>query len=133
MSRIFIVEDDDLLRESLRVLYELEGHEVFEAANGADAIRFFEQAASRGHVFDIALLDYNLPHYKGDTVAHEMRKSAERYGVPLPRLIALTGSKDSKVLGRLEEQGVYEVVIKAGREFRDFDALKRRIGVTVGA
>lgn len=126
--KILIVEDHDDLRRGLRALYEQEGHEVREAADGAEAIEIFNREACEGRTFDIALLDYNLPHYRGDTVAVEMKKSAAERRVKSPRIIALTGSQDSKVLGRLQAAEVYEVVIKAGREFDDFNVLKRRIG-----
>jgi CheY-like chemotaxis protein len=128
VSRIYIVEDHDDIRRQLRILYEHEGHAVVEAADGREAIDIFECEAAQGRSFDIALLDYNLPHFKGDTVAVEMKRSALRHGVRFPRVIALTGSRDSKVLGRLEMAGVYEVVIKGGRDFDDYEALKNRIG-----
>lgn len=126
--RIFIVEDHDDLRRQLAALYRTEGHGVVEAADGADAIRIFDCEAAANRTFDIVLLDFNLPHFKGDTVAVEIKRSAESHGVSMPRVIALTGSQDSKVLGRLQSAEVYEVVIKGGREFDNYERLKRRIG-----
>lgn len=125
--RVLVVEDHDDLRGALRQMYAMEGHEVMEAADGRDAINLFRSEAEAGRTFDLALIDYNLPHYKGDTVAVEVARSAACQGVAVPRFIALTGSQDSKVLGRLRTAGIYELVIKAGRDFDTYDSLRRRI------
>jgi CheY-like chemotaxis protein len=131
--RVLVVEDHDDVREGLCRMYRMEGHEAVGAWDGGEAIELYEREAAAGRTFEIALLDFNLPHFKGDTVAVEMKRSAERHAVEPPRFIALTGSQDSKVLGRLQSAGVFEIVIKAGREFNDFEVLKRRIGIGAAA
>ena len=40
-ERILIVEDEAPLRSCLRMMLELEGHQVTEASNGAEALNLF--------------------------------------------------------------------------------------------
>jgi signal transduction histidine kinase/CheY-like chemotaxis protein len=80
--RIVLVEDNDDVRSSLRVLLEMEGHEVLEAKDGLQGVDTIlrEQA-------DIALIDIGLPHLDGYGVARAVRSRARR---PV-MLVAMTG------------------------------------------
>lgn len=125
--RILVVEDYDDVRSGLALTFEKEGHTVMQAADGREAVEVFEREASEGRTFDLGLLDYNLPHFKGDIVAQRIKECADRHHVNSPRFIALTGSEDAHVLGRLKNAGVLEIVIKGGRTFDSFEALRNRI------
>jgi len=50
--KILIVDDEDGLRLSMAGIIEMEGHEVFDASNGHDAIELAKQ-----HSFDLAFFD----------------------------------------------------------------------------
>jgi signal transduction histidine kinase len=80
--RIALVEDNDDVRSSLRVLLEMEGHEVVEAKDGLQGVDTIlrEQA-------DIALVDIGLPHLDGYGVARAVRSQALRHVM----LVAMTG------------------------------------------
>lgn len=80
--RIVLVEDNDDVRSSLRVLLEMEGHEVLEAKDGLQGVDTIlrEQA-------DIALVDIGLPHLDGYGVARAVRSRGRRPIV----LVAMTG------------------------------------------
>ena len=80
--RVLIVEDNDDAREMLKVLLEHEGHEVYEAVDGTEAVR----AASRLRP-DLALVDVGLPIIDGYEVARFIR----RQDYQPQRLVALTG------------------------------------------
>jgi PAS domain S-box-containing protein len=80
--RVLIVEDNDDVREMLKMLLEQEGHEVFEAADGTDGVR----AAARVKP-DVALVDLGLPILDGYEVARFIR----RQDYQPQRLVALTG------------------------------------------
>jgi signal transduction histidine kinase len=81
-QRIVLVEDNDDVRSSLRVLLEMAGHEVLEAKDGLQGVDTIlrEQA-------DIALIDIGLPHLDGYGVARAVRSRARR---PV-MLVAMTG------------------------------------------
>jgi PAS domain S-box-containing protein len=87
--RILIVEDNDDARAMLRMLLESQGHEVFEAADGAEAIRVASTIRP-----DLAFIDLGLPLVDGYEVARQLRSQTDYRG----RLVALTG------YGRMEER-----------------------------
>ncbi len=63
-QRILLVDDQEPLRASLRLLLELDGHQVTEASNGAEALNLF----TRGE-FDLVITDFEMPVMKGDELA----------------------------------------------------------------
>jgi signal transduction histidine kinase/ActR/RegA family two-component response regulator len=81
--RVLIVEDNADSREMLKTLLVLEGHEVYEAADGPSAI----EAMAREHP-DIAFIDIGLPGIDGYEVASQVR--AQPHGADV-YLVALTG------------------------------------------
>ncbi len=81
--RIAIVEDNDDSREMLAQLLRREGHEVFEASDGASGV-----ADLREHRPDLALVDIGLPELSGFEVAKRIRADRALDSI---RLYALTG------------------------------------------
>jgi two-component system, sensor histidine kinase len=80
--RVLIIEDNVDTRETLRRLLELDGHEVQEAADGAQGVEI--ALASRP---EVVIVDIGLPRLDGYQVARRLRAAL---GV-LPLLIAVTG------------------------------------------
>jgi FixJ family two-component response regulator len=69
---IFIVDDDDATRDSLRLLVESEG---FEARDFASGRRFLDTVVSvRG---DCLILDINMPGMNGFDVLKELRQRGD--------------------------------------------------------
>ena len=62
MARILIADDDADVRESLRLLLELNGHSVDEARNGREALDALDGRATRPCVI---LLDLMMPVMDG--------------------------------------------------------------------
>ena len=78
-----MVEDNDDVRESLRLLLELDGHTVSAEPDGERGLeRIFERRP------DVALIDIGLPRLDGYEVARRVRASGEAHRV---FLVALTG------------------------------------------
>ncbi len=67
--RILLVEDNSLTASGLRFLLEHEGFEVVVALTAASALDQFSE-----HLYDLAILDVNLPDKDGFSVASELRK-----------------------------------------------------------
>jgi signal transduction histidine kinase/ActR/RegA family two-component response regulator len=80
--RVLIIEDNADTRETLRRVLELDGHEVQEAADGAQGVEI--AFASRP---EVVIVDIGLPRLDGYQVARRLR--AALGAVPL--LIAVTG------------------------------------------
>ena len=100
---ILIVEDNADARDVLRVLLELEGHEVETAEEGQAAL---EMARTKDP--DIALVDIGLPGIDGYEVARRVRARDRRR----PVLIALTGYGQPEDRRRALEAGFDDVLVK---------------------
>jgi signal transduction histidine kinase len=81
--RILLADDNKDALDSLATLLELSGHEVYTAANGAQAL----EAAER-YQPEVALLDIGMPALDGYEVARRIR--AQPWGQRIT-LVALTG------------------------------------------
>lgn len=68
MARILLVEDDQRTVELVRELLEASGHTAHSVMLGGDAI-----ACIRDEVFDLVVLDINLPDRDGFSVCAEVR------------------------------------------------------------
>ena len=67
--RILLVDDDKHVRGVLRAFFEMEGFEVFEAAEGKSAVEI-----AREHPLDVVLTDLRMPGPDGFTVLKEIRQ-----------------------------------------------------------
>jgi len=65
--RILVVDDEKLIRWSLRERLSVEGYEILEAADGAEADKIIEREE-----FDLALLDLRLPDASGMTLLRKI-------------------------------------------------------------
>lgn len=68
MARILVIDDDNELRSILRAALEVAGHQVWEAADGAQGIRTFRQWPA-----DIILCDVVMPVKEGLETIRELR------------------------------------------------------------
>jgi CheY-like chemotaxis protein len=60
MARILIIDDNALLRALLQLQLEAAGHQVCEAADGAEGLRLYRDGGA-----DLVLCDLFLPHHEG--------------------------------------------------------------------
>jgi len=87
MMRILLVEDEESLRETLKLNLELEGYEVVASANGKDALKRFKEQH-----FDLLILDVMLPEVDGFQIAEQVRLT--NTDVPIIMLTAKDTSND---------------------------------------
>jgi len=81
-KRVLVVDDFDDSRFSLSKLLEIEGYEVIEATDGAQAV-----ARALADKPDLILMDLSLPVIDGLSATRQIRQSDEMKRVPI---IALT-------------------------------------------
>jgi CheY-like chemotaxis protein len=82
MSRILIVEDTPLMRESLVDVLTASGHEVTTADNGLQAV----EAIAAGAQFDVIITDIIMPEMDGIQAIMEIQTLQ-----PQARIIAISG------------------------------------------
>jgi signal transduction histidine kinase len=102
--RILVADDNPDALESLALLLECDGHEVWKAVNGAEA---FEIAAAQRP--ELALLDLGMPVIDGYEAARRMR--AEPWGRDM-RIVALSGWGQQADVLRSRESGFDSHLVK---------------------
>lgn len=90
MSKILIVDDDPNIRELIRVFLRNEGFDVYEAADGMEALATLATLKA-----DLAILDVMMPNLDGWELCRELRAA---YDMPLLMLTA-KGETSQKVKG----------------------------------
>jgi two-component system alkaline phosphatase synthesis response regulator PhoP len=68
--KIFMVEDEQSLREMVQMNLQLEGYTVTSIATGSEALERLSEMASA----DLVVLDVMLPHHSGLELCKELRK-----------------------------------------------------------
>jgi signal transduction histidine kinase len=121
--RILVADDNPDALESLALLLECDGHEVWKAANGAEAFELAEKCQPH-----LALLDLGMPVLDGYEAARRIRSAAWGKGM---MLVALSGWGQSSDVQRSRESGFDSHLVKPA----SFDALAQllsRVSATVG-
>lgn len=101
-KKILIVEDDDNIRELLRLYLEREDYEVIEAENGAVGMTRFKADAP-----DMVLLDIMMPVMDGWQLCREIRESGSNKPIIM---ITAKGETMDKVTGL--ELGADDYIVK---------------------
>ncbi|HVO47890.1 MAG TPA: response regulator, partial [Steroidobacteraceae bacterium] len=102
--RILVADDNSDALESLAMLLELGGHEVYTASNGVLALESAER-----HQPDVALLDIGMPELDGYEVARRIR--SQPWGRSIT-LVALTGWGQESDRRRSGEAGFDSHLVK---------------------
>jgi two-component system, OmpR family, response regulator ChvI len=116
MTRIAIVDDDQLFRESLEQNFRDTGYEVFSFDGGPTALEFF----ASGALLDLVVLDWRMPDMTGIEVLRTLRAR----GMRMPAIF----------LPALKEQIFEEAALTTGAvdfvdKSRSFAILARRISL----
>lgn len=90
-KRILIIDDDEPIRESLKLGLEAEGYEVETAAGGSEGLERF----GSGNGWGLVLLDQRMPGMNGLEVLHRLR--ATRRSVPV---MLLSGHLSMELTGK---------------------------------
>ncbi|MGQ3356315.1 MAG: response regulator [Phreatobacter sp.] len=104
MARILIAEDDEPVRAFVRRALMIDGHEVMEAEDGAEALAILEQ---RQGAFDLLLTDIRMPLMDGIALA---LAAAPQF--PDLVILLMTGYADQRERAHGLEALVHDVVTK---------------------
>lgn len=100
--RVVVADDNDDLREMLRILLDIEGIDVVgEAANGSDAIDLARELAP-----DVVLVDHHMTGMNGVEAAARLRSLD-----PDLRIILFTGTDDSSLDAQEAHEAGASVVV----------------------
>lgn len=108
LGRIFIVEDEDLIRDTIALTLSEEGYEVLTAADGRSALETIQNATGKSNLpsrfpnspdstkLDLIILDLMLPYINGLDLCRLVRR--EGNSVPILMLSA-KGTETDRVVG----------------------------------
>jgi CheY-like chemotaxis protein len=107
MARILVVDDQELVRNTLRRILERDGHDVAEAENGEVALELFQRQET-----DVVIVDLFMPVMDGLDLLNELRLK-----YPGTRMIAISGSVYERRPRFLEIAGRMESVRTLAKPF----------------
>jgi excisionase family DNA binding protein len=94
---VLIVDDDERLREYIRVNLEMEGYSVREAGNADEGLRVLDESTP-----DLVLLDVMMPEVDGWEM---LRRVQERHGVGAIPVIMFSGQVDEQAVSEAAKRG----------------------------
>lgn len=104
MTRILVIDDDDLVREQLLSWFEREGYEVAEAEDGLQGVK---QALAQPP--DLVVCDIAMPEMSGYEVLEHVRSNNHTTTLPF---IFLTGQSDKSFVRHGMELGADDYLTK---------------------
>ncbi len=101
-NKVLILDDEDSIRQFMKLNLEYQGYTTVEAASGEEALRVFEEENPA-----VAILDVMLPGISGFDVCQAIREKSPRTGI----IMVSAKSQDiDKILGL--ERGADDYIIK---------------------
>jgi CheY-like chemotaxis protein len=70
-KRILLVDDDAAARQSIKLLLQIDRHDVIEAKSGHEALELFDHGT-----VDLVIIDYFMPQMEGSKLAEHLKLAA---------------------------------------------------------
>jgi CheY-like chemotaxis protein len=91
MATILIIDDEEMIRRTLRLGLEMAGHQVWDAGDGAEGLRLL-----RRHEVDLVCCDLFMPGQEGLETIRQLRAE-----FPEVKVVAMSGGGFNGTLGLL--------------------------------
>ncbi len=115
--RVLLVEDNALMRYTIKSLLDKLGHEVVaEAEDGPSAVKFFKELRP-----DVVFLDLILPGRSGVEILGDLRAVD-----PAARVVVVTAVEQDEIDKRLADKGV-NVILRKPFSYDDFKTLMKSL------
>jgi DNA-binding response OmpR family regulator len=122
MTKIAIIEDDQVISQMYRMKFEADGFEVQLADDGKQGVQLVESFAP-----DLILLDIQMPRMNGAEALTEIRK--QPWGKQIP-VIILTNLGEEEAPNSLHSLGIHSYIVKADLTPRQVVArVKEALGI----
>ena len=119
MTKIAIVEDDQVISQMYRIKFESEDFDIETADNGKLGLDLIKSMQP-----DIVLLDLMMPEMNGDEMLLKLR--GEDWGKDL-KVIILTNVGEQEIPKEVRELGVSAVILKADMTPSQVVALVKKV------
>lgn len=107
-GRVLIMDDDQVIRDSLGELLEDLGYEADFAVDGAEAIAAYKEARATGNHFDVIFMDLTIPGGIGGKEAIRTLRTLD----PDVNVIVSSGYSDDPVMSDYKQHGFNAVLVK---------------------
>lgn len=121
MKTVLLIDDDQLIRDAIKVALETTDLQILEASDGKEGLA----KALEAHP-DLIVLDENMPEMNGQEVLENLRN--DPWGAQA-KVIAFTVNDDIAVMNKKLQAGVTEYLDKSTIEPQQLaDLIMQRIG-----
>jgi len=100
-KKVLLVEDNESVRELIKVLLETEGYQIVEAVDGRDGLSKAQSIKP-----DLMILDLMMPGLDGETVLNTLRQNDSLAEIPI---LVVSGKYDTleQLRGRIGEENIF--------------------------
>jgi len=105
-GRVLVVDDEAVVRETVRLVLAQAGYEVIEASDGTQAMEVV-RSGDNPSLLDAIILDLYMPKTHGQEVILYLRSK-----FPAIPIIVLTGKPDAADIIRSLDEGVMDFLVK---------------------
>lgn len=124
-KRLLVVDDNATNRKVVRYQVAPWGMVCDEAENAAVAYEMLEQAARENNLYDLVLIDMQMPETDGMTLGEQLKANATLAGVPL---IMFTSTNQREEVRRSLDIGFAAYLVKPLKASRLFDTIMTVLG-----
>ncbi len=120
MARILVIDDEELVRVSLRKILETAGHDVVEAPDGQEGLERYRENPT-----DVVITDIIMPHIEGLETIQTLKQE-----YPDVKIIAISGGgaiDKNTLLTWAAKIGAQLVVAKPFKSKEIVDAVRRAL------
>lgn len=111
MTKLLIIEDEQILREAYKLILSKEGYEVYEAADGDEGLTQLADVRP-----DIVLLDIIMPKMDGIEFVKQARLKKDH---PQAKVVIFSNLSDHNRLQKIRKFGVKHNVLKSSLSPKD--------------
>jgi len=115
---VLIVDDEDAVRSSLKMIFEYEGYDVLQAANGPVGLKIVDQEQP-----DLVFLDIKMPQMDGLEVLKKLKEKDAA-----PPVVILSGHGTVKTAVEAVKLGAFDFIEKPPESERILIAARNALG-----
>jgi len=120
-ATVFLVDDDDRMRESLKWLFESNGYNVVASASPTEAIRKYD-----ADCLGCLVLDVRLPEITGVELYRRLRQHGARHP-----FVVITAYGGTRLAVEVMKLGATDYITKPFQPVLQIKALKTPSGITL--
>ncbi|UCD11660.1 MAG: response regulator [Nitrospinaceae bacterium] len=120
-GKILVVDDEEDVRDVIRLHLESAGYNILEAVDGEDAIKSLREEDNMINV-GVILCDIRMPKVNGIECIDFLRKEAP--GIPV---VVVTGYPDTEMAANLMKKGIKDYLVKPVEKSKLLDTVKEII------